>query len=89
MAQLNEFGKAVKHRLIDVNKSQVWLAKEVSKRTGLFVDSRYLSKIFEGKRNPPTIMAAIADVLSMGGDRSEQRKRGVSRHDCDAEREVS
>lgn len=66
MAQLTEYGKAVKKRLVDMEKKQDWLIQEVHSRTGLFVDSGYFSKIFTGKRNAPRVVEAINEILSLG-----------------------
>lgn len=60
-----EFFKKVKHRLIDLDKSQKWLEEEITKKTGLFVDSSYLNKIYNGDRNAPKIRAAICEILEI------------------------
>jgi hypothetical protein len=44
------------------------LADEVSKRTGLFCDSSYLSRILSGERNPPKVIAAIREILDLKED---------------------
>ena len=59
------FGKEVKKRLVDLEKSQAWLISEVSKRTGLFLDSGYLYKVFTGERNAPKIVQAIKEILDI------------------------
>lgn len=68
MAQLTEYGKAVKKRLIDIEQSQDWLSAQITDKTGLFVDSSYLYKIFTGQRHPQTVMSAITEILSLDGD---------------------
>lgn len=60
-----EFMKKVKCRLIDLGKSQKWLENEIRKKTGLFVDSGYLNKIFRGKRQAPKVVAAIREILDI------------------------
>jgi hypothetical protein len=60
-----EFFKKVKHRLIDLKKTQRWLEQEVTKKTGLFVDSSYLNKIYNCERNAPKIRAAICEILEI------------------------
>jgi hypothetical protein len=55
----------VKHRLIDLGKSQKWLHSQVRERTGLFLDGSYLTKIYSGKRNAPKIKAAICEILDI------------------------
>lgn len=65
MTQVTEYGKAVKKRLIDINQTQEWLMKEVTERTGRFVDSGYLYKIMSGQRRAPAITAAINEILGL------------------------
>lgn len=62
---MTDYGKTVKHRLIDLDKSQAWLLQEISKRTTLFVDSAYLAKILNGQRNALKIKAIINEVLDI------------------------
>lgn len=61
----SEFGIESKVRLIQMGKTQKWLADEVTRRTGLYVDSGYLHKIFCGERCPPRIVECICDVLGI------------------------
>ena len=49
MAKTSDFGKAVKIRLIELEKSQEWLIEQVKERTGTFFDSSYLHRILAGK----------------------------------------
>lgn len=65
MAQINEFGKTVRKRLIDIDKSQTWLASEIKARTGLCVDSGYFHKIYTGQRSPKKVIAAICEILDL------------------------
>lgn len=60
-----EYGKTVKKKLIDMDKSQEWLMEQITKRTGLFMDRSYMSKIYRGKNNPPKIIAAINEILEL------------------------
>lgn len=60
-----EFMKKVKCRLIDLGKNQKWLENEITKKTGLFVDSSYLNKIFRGERQARKIVAAIREILDL------------------------
>ena len=60
-----EFFKKVKYRLIDLKKNQKWLEEQIKEKTGLFVDSSYLSKIYNGVRNAPKIRAAICEILGI------------------------
>lgn len=65
MANINDFGKEVKKRLIDLEKTQAWLEAEVRAKTNLYVDSGYLHKIFTGERNAPKVVEAIKMILEM------------------------
>lgn len=60
-----EFRKKVKKRLIDLDKPQKWLEAEIRERTGLFVDSSYLNKIYSGERAAPKIVSAIREILDI------------------------
>ncbi len=68
MAQITEFGKQVKRRLIDIEKPQTWLIDQVKAGTGLYFDDSYLYKIFTGQRNAPIIVQAIREILDMSVD---------------------
>ena len=59
------FMKEVKKRLIDLDKSQKWLEEQVTEKTGLFVDSSYLGKIYKGERNAPKVVQAIREILGI------------------------
>lgn len=63
--KLTDFGLCVKTELLRQGKEQKWLAGMISERTGLYVDSSYLAKIFTGQRNAPKIVAAIRDILNL------------------------
>lgn len=65
MAQLTDYAKTIKKRLIDVEQTQEWLIGRVVEKTGLFCDSGYLYKIFTGERNAPSIVKAINEILEL------------------------
>lgn len=65
MANTTDFGKAIKKRLIDMDKSQEWLIAKVRDRTGLYFDSSYLYKIQTGKLATPSICGAIREILAL------------------------
>lgn len=58
-----DFYKKVKCKLIALEKNQKWLEGQIAEKTGLFVDSGYLNKIYKGERNAPKIRAAICEIL--------------------------
>lgn len=60
-----DFEKQVKHKLIDIDKGVSWLASEVTERTGLYCDTSYLAKIFNGERSPANIVSAIKEILEL------------------------
>lgn len=62
---MGEFDKAVRIRLIELGRNQNWLMDEVKKNTGLYMDSSYLSKVIQGKKNPPKVVEAIKDILNI------------------------
>ena len=49
MAKTSDFGKAVKIRLIEMERTQDWLIEQVREATGDFFDSSYLNRILTGK----------------------------------------
>ena len=66
--QTTEFSRAVKKRLIDMDKKQTWLIQQVRERTGLYFDDSYLSKILTGKLATPGIVQAIREILGLPAD---------------------
>lgn len=66
MAMLTDYGKRVKHRLIDIDKTQKWLQDEVTKKTGLYMDRSYMTKILTGQLATPKIVSAINEILQIG-----------------------
>ena len=89
MAQNNVFGKEVKKRLIDLEWTMDALAVEVTKRTGLFCDNAYISRILSGQRNPPKIVQAIRDILSIPEPRSDNPDNKNAPQHSGAERKPS
>lgn len=50
MAKTTDFGKAVKIRLIEMEKTQVWLIEQVKEKTGdRSFDTSWLHRILSGK----------------------------------------
>lgn len=62
---LCDFGKTVKKRLVDLDKTQKWLMEEIADRTGLYIDGYYLNKILTGQRHPEKIVSAIKEILEI------------------------
>lgn len=59
------FGKAIKKRLVDLNKNHSWLIEQVCARTGRYFDRSYLHKIMTGKLGAPKIVSAIREILDI------------------------
>lgn len=62
---ITDFGKNVKFALIDEGKTLTWLSEEVTKRTGLYLDSSYMNKILTGQKKPKKIISAIEEILNI------------------------
>ena len=65
VATFTKFGKEVKKRLVDIDRSQSWLIKQVMEKTGLYCDSSYMYKILTGQHNTPSIVQAICEILKI------------------------
>ena len=63
--KLTAFGVLVKTELLKRGRSQIWLEKAVTEKTGLFVDCGYMHKILTGARNAPKIVDAIRAILDI------------------------
>lgn len=75
MTQFTEFGKQVKIELIKKNQSMAWLQEEVAGRTGLYMDSAYMSRILSGKRSPQKVVTAICEILDLSIPQPETDKQ--------------
>lgn len=64
-ATLSPFGKEIKKRLIDLEKTQAWLIDRVSESTGLYFDGSYMYKIQTGQLSTPKIVQAIREILDI------------------------
>lgn len=65
MKPLCAFGKSIKFGLIERNKNQTWLIREVREQTGLYFDSAYMHKILTGELATASIVGAIRDILDI------------------------
>lgn len=64
-SKFTDWGLKVKMKLLQMGKEQKWLEEEVTKRTGLYMDSGYIYKILSGQRNAPKIVSAINEILGI------------------------
>lgn len=60
-----EFKVAVKHRLIDKEMTQADMIRLVREKTGMFLDTSYLHKIYTGQKRSEKIIAAIREILDL------------------------
>lgn len=65
LSKVSDFGLVVKTELLKKRRTQKWLEEEITKRTGLYVDSGYMYKILTGQRNAPKIVEAICEILNI------------------------
>lgn len=65
MPKFCDFGKEIKKKLIDIDKTQEWLISEVSADTGKYFDSGYLQRILRGDVSTPIIVASIKRILEI------------------------
>ena len=61
---MTNFGKTVRKRLIDLDKTQDWLAAQV-RGMGIPCNKTYLSKILNGARKGKQVKAAIEKILDL------------------------
>ena len=71
LSKISDFGLCVKVKLLQKQKTQKWLTEEVTRKTGLYVDSGYMYKILTGQRNAPKIVDAICEILSIEQERQK------------------
>ena len=65
LSKISDFGLCVKTELLKNRRTQKWLEEEITKKTGLYVDSGYMHKILTGQRNAPKVVEAICDILNI------------------------
>lgn len=62
------FGKAIKIKLVKLDRPQKWLIEQVRAKTGMYFDDSYLAKIINGTLSTPKIVAAIREILELEED---------------------
>lgn len=60
-----DYGKEVKKKLIELDKSQTWLIEKIKEKTGMFVDSSVLNKVLTDRLNSKPIITAINEILGI------------------------
>ena len=69
LSKISDFGLVVKTELLKKRRTQKWLEEEITKKTGLYVDSGYMYKILTGQRNAPKIVESICEILNIENER--------------------
>ena len=64
----SEYGKKIRHRLVDLDENRSWLISQVRGKTGLYFDNGYLWKIETGRLETPSIIEAINEILDIKED---------------------
>ena len=63
---LTAFGLAVKHELVDLNRTQCWLIEEAKKQLPhRYLDSSYLQKLMVGEIHSEEAETAFLTVIAM------------------------
>lgn len=62
---ITDYGKEIKRKLEDLEKTQDWLVKQVAEETGLYFDTSYLHKVMVGKLATPKVVTAINKILGI------------------------
>ena len=75
-AILTPFGKEIKKRLVDIDRTQAWLIEQVQVTTGLYFDRSYMHKIQTGQLATPKIIQAIRDILDLPEQRQDTKVEG-------------
>lgn len=65
VAEITPFGKAIKRKLLDMDRNQNWLIGRVVEATGLYFDGSYLYKIMTGRLTTPGVIQAICEILEI------------------------
>lgn len=73
--QLCEFGTIAKMKLVEINKPQSWLIRQVREDTGQFLDSAYLCRIWTGDRKPDKIINSICTILEIDNPYDQAREQ--------------
>lgn len=66
MSTNKDYSKQVKIELLKRDWTYKDLASEVSRKTGMFCDQSYLSRILAGERTPEKLISAINSILDLG-----------------------
>lgn len=60
-----EFRLSVKHRLVDLGRTQTWLCGEITAKTGRYCDSSTMKRVLDGTTKKTPIREAIREILGL------------------------
>lgn len=63
--KMGQYEFACKLRLLELNMTQRELIEKTKEKTGLYVDSSVISKLFRGEYVSPKIRDAIEDIIGL------------------------
>lgn len=69
------FRKAVKVKLVEIDKTQTWLSEELKGRYGIYMDRFYLSRILAGQVNSVNTIDKICEILSIDKEEVDWPKK--------------
>lgn len=72
LSKYSNFGLCIKTELLRIGKTQKWLEEEITKKTGLYVDSGYMYKIITGQNEPQKIVTAICEILNIENPKEKE-----------------
>ena len=61
---LTPYGKEVKHKLIELDRTNGWLIEEVNKRREPKIDTSFMAKVLNGKVRNSRITVIIDQILA-------------------------
>ena len=62
---LTNYGRSIKKKLLDMDKSQEWLIREVNNKCTIMVTSSYLNRIMTGKVRKSAAIQVINNILDI------------------------
>lgn len=65
MERICEFGKEIKKKLVDLDKTQEWLMQQVRNDTGKYFDCWYLHRILTGTSATQSMITSICKILDL------------------------
>ena len=63
--KLTAYGKSIKQKLLDMDKTQNWLISKINERSSIKMTSSYLNRIMIGKVADSSAVPIINDILNI------------------------